>query len=128
LAKSRRRVEVFKVKVVAFEQAAIKVHREREFEKLKRTIEHVFAPDRVEKYLKQLSSAGIRIRDFDSVLATGVFERIDRTLAESGESAKDLYAALTLTDQAQMKELYLLKVEEVAAELRAKFHKLYQYY
>jgi hypothetical protein len=43
-------------------------------------------------------------------------------------SAKDLYSALTLTDQAQMKEFYLSKIEEVGPELRARFQKLYQYY
>ena len=39
--------------------------------------------------------------------------------------------SLTVTmepDQAQIKEFYLSKIEEVDAELRTKFHKLYQYY
>jgi hypothetical protein len=35
---------------------------------------------------------------------------------------------LTLTDQAQMKEFYLSKIEEVGPDLRAKFQKIYQYY
>jgi len=57
------------------------------------------------------------------VLAKRVLEQ-----ALAGEKAKDLYSALTLNDQAQMKEFYLSRIEEVAPELRAKFHKLYQYY
>jgi hypothetical protein len=39
-----------------------------------------------------------------------------------------LYAALPVSDQAQMKEFYLSRVEEVDSALRTKFQKLYQYY
>jgi hypothetical protein len=116
------------VQSVAFEQATIKVEREKEFGELKAAITRAFTPESVEKYLKKVASAGLRIRDFDSVMAKRVLEQVDRTLAGSGQSAKDLYAALTLTDQAQMKEFYLSKIEEASPELRAKFQKLYQYY
>ena len=109
---------------MAFEQATIKVEKEKEFEELKSAISRAFAPESVEKYLKRMASTGLRIRDFDSVLAKRVLEQVG---ALSG-SAKDLYAALTLTDQAQMKEFYLSKIEEVGPELRAKYQKLYQYY
>jgi len=111
---------------VAFEQATIKVEKEKEFEELKAAITRAFAPESVEKYLKKVASAGLRIRDFDSVLTKGVVEQV--AALGKGQSAKDLYAALTLTDQAQMKEFYLSKIEEVGPELRAKFQKLYQYY
>jgi hypothetical protein len=113
---------------VGFEQAAIRVEKEKEFGELKGAISRVFAPEAVEKYLKRVASAGLRIRDFDLVLAKGVLEQVDRSLAESEQSARNLYLALALTDQAQMKEFYLFKVEEVDSKLRAKFHKLYQYY
>ena len=113
---------------MAFEQAAIKVQKEKEFAALKAAINRVFADEVVEKYLKRVASAGIRIRDFDLLLARGVFEQVDETLASSERGAKNLYDALALTDQAQIKEFYLFKLEEVSAELRAKFHKLYQYY
>jgi hypothetical protein len=109
---------------MAFEQATIKVEKEKEFGELKSAIIRAFAPEVVEKYLKRMASAGLRIRDFDAVLAKRVLEQVG---ALAG-SAKDLYAALTLTDQGQMKEFYLSKIEEVGPELRAKFHKLYQYY
>jgi len=111
---------------VAFEQATIKVEKEKEFAELKAAITRAFAPESVEKYLKRVASAGLRIRDFDSVLAKRVLEQV--AVFGKGQSAKDLYAALTLTDQAQMKEFYLSKIEEVGPELRAKFQKLYQYY
>jgi hypothetical protein len=109
---------------MAFEQATIKVEKEKEFGDLKAAIAQAFAPQNVEKYLKKMASVGLRIRDFDSVLAKRVLEQVG---ALSG-SAKDLYAALTLTDQAQMKEFYLSKIEEASPELRARFQKLYQYY
>ena len=113
---------------MGFEQALIKVEKEKEFEELKSAIRCAFAPENAGKYLKRVASAGLRIRDFDLVLAKCVLEQVDGTLAGSGQSAKALYAALALSDQAQMKEFYLSKVEEVDSELRTKFHKLYQYY
>ena len=109
---------------MAFEQATIKVEKEKEFEELKSAISRAFATENVEKYLKQVASAGLRIRDFDAVLAK-------RALGQVGAlagAAQDLYAALTLTDQGQMKEFYLSKIEEVGPELRAKYQKIYQYY
>jgi len=109
-----------------FEQATIKVENEKEFEELRSAIRRAFAPESVEKYLKRMSSAGIRIRDFESVLAKRVLEQVGAM--EKGKSASALYSALTLTDQAQMKEFYLSRIEEVGPELRAKFQKLYQYY
>jgi hypothetical protein len=108
-----------------FEQASIKVEKEKEFQELKAAIGRAFAPDAVEKFLKRLASAGLRVRDFDSVLAKGVLERVG---ALADQKAKNLYEALTVTDRAQMKEFYLFKIEEVGAKLRAKYHKLYQYY
>jgi hypothetical protein len=111
---------------VAFEQAGIKVEKEKEFEELKGAINRAFAPENVEKYLKKVANAGFRIRDFDLLLAKGVLDQSD--WAGLGQGAKQLYAALTLTDQAQMKEFYLSKIEEVGPELRAKFQKIYQYY
>ena len=113
---------------MSFEQAVIKVEKEKEFEELKGAINRVLAPENAGKFLKSVSSAGLRIRHFDLVLAKGVLEQVDGTLAGSGQSAKGLYAALPVSDQAQMKEFYLSKIEEVDSALRTKFHKLYQYY
>ena len=111
---------------MGFEQALIKVENEKEFEELKGAISRALAPENAGKYLKRVAGAGLRIRNFDLVLAKGVLEQVDGVLAR--QSAKSLYAALTVSDQAQMKEFYLSKIEEVDSELRTKFHKLYQYY
>ena len=113
---------------MAFEQAAIEVQKKEEFQELKGVIVRAFAPDNVKKLLRRVERAGVRIRDFDLVVGKGVFERVDRVLADSGHSARSLYDALTVTDQAQMKEFYLFQLEEVGPELRAKFQKIYQYY
>ena len=110
---------------MTFEQATIKVEKEREFGELKSALEQVFAADRVAKYLKKLDSRNIRIRDFDRVLAANV---IDDVAGSKSGTARSLYEALTVSDQAQMRELYLFKIEEVEPALRAKFNKLYQYY
>jgi len=110
---------------MSFEQAAIKVEREREFEELKAVIHRAFRAEKVEMFLKRLSRASLRIRNWDAVLDAGVFERMDKATAESASS---LYDALTVSDQAQIREFYLFRVEEVNPALRTKFHKIYQYY
>jgi hypothetical protein len=111
--------------VSSFQQAAIQVEKQREFEELSGTISRVFAPERVERFLKQVRG---RIRDFDSLLVNRTFERVDEPLAKSGRSAKQLYEALTLSDQSQMREFYLSKLETVDTALRHKFKKVFQYY
>jgi len=104
---------------MGFEQAAIKVEKAQEFGALQVAIELAFRPEKVEQFLKLLDRKGIRIRDFDAVLK-------QRVLGD--ESAAQLYQALTLSDQAQMREFYLSRLEGVDIALRHKFKKLYQYY
>ena len=109
---------------MAFEQAAIKVEKAEEFGKLQRVIEQAFAADKVERFLKQMERKGIRIRDFDAVLKQRVLEGF----GEPGLNGQQLYQALVLSDQAQIRELYLSKLETVEQSLRHRFKKLYQYY
>ena len=110
---------------MGFEQATIKVEKEREFGELKAALDRVFAAERIEKYLKALDSRNIGIRKLDAVLAASVIDSVGGARAGS---AKALYQALTVSDQAQMRERYLFKLEEVEPALRARFHKVYQYY
>ena len=114
--------------MVGFQQAAIKVEREQEFEELQASISRVFSPGKIEQFFKRLSREGLRGRDWDSVLARSAFERVDEVLAKSGKTARGLYQLLTLSDQAQMRELYLSRIEEVDSRLRTRFQKLYRYY
>jgi hypothetical protein len=110
---------------VSFEQAAIKVEKAQEFARLQKAVEQAFLQDKVEKFLKQLDRKGIRVRDFDAILAQTVLEGI---VAEAGLDAKQLYQSLPVSDQAQIREFYLSKLEGVDIALRHKFKKLYQYY
>jgi len=113
---------------LSYEQATIKVEKEAQFAELKAAIERVFAPGTVEKLLKRLGSRGIRIRNFDGVLDQQVIEFVDGLLKKSGKTAKGLYQELTVSDQGQMREFYLSKLEQVEDTLRHKFRKLFQYY
>jgi galactokinase len=113
---------------MSFEQAALKVDKEVEFEELKSAVVRALGPEKVERFLKQVRSNNLRVRDVDGVLAKRLLEKVDEVLAKSGKTAQDLYQALPVSDQAQMREFYLSKVEEVKPELRTKFQKLYQYY
>ena len=114
---------------VGFEQAAIKIEKAQEFAKLQAGVEQAFLPEKVERFLKQLDRKGIRVRELDAVLAARVLEDAAGASAESvGLSAWRLYQALPLSDQAQMREFYLSKLETVDIALRHKFKKLYQYY
>ena len=109
---------------VTFEQAAIKVQKEQEFARLQGAVEQAFLPEKVERFLKQLGRKGIRIRDFDAVLAQRVLE----SFAEAGLDAQQLYGSLPVSDQALMREFYLSKLEGIDVALRHRFKKLYQYY
>jgi hypothetical protein len=109
---------------MAFEQAAIKVEKAEEFGKLRSIIEQAFAAGKTEQFLKQADRKGIRIRDFDAALKQRVFEGF----GERGLNPEQLYGSLVLSDQAQIREFYLSKLETVDQALRHKFKKLYQYY
>jgi len=109
---------------MAFEQATIKVQNEPEYARLQAAVEQAFRAANVERFLKQMDRKGIRIRDFDGVLAKRVLEGF----GEAGLKAQDLYGSLVTSDQALMRELYLSKLEGVGTALRHKFKKLYQYY
>jgi hypothetical protein len=108
----------------SFEQAAIKVEKAEEFARLQAAVEQAFLPEKAERFLKQLDRKGIRVRDFDAILAQRVLESV----VAPGLNARHLYESLPVSDQAQMREFYLSKLESVDVALRHKFRKLYQYY
>jgi hypothetical protein len=110
--------------IVVFERATIKVENEKDFGELTGAIERVFRPEKVESFLKQVKSKGARIRDFEKILAGGAIEKVDG----SSTKAKPLYEGLSPSDQAQVRELYLSRLEDVSVDLRDKFKRLYQYY
>jgi len=107
---------------MAFEQAAIKVEKAEEYARLQALIEQAFASSKVEQFLKQLDRKGIRVRDVDAVLAQRMLD------GDTAQNAQQLYGALTMSDQAQLREFYLSKLETVDQALRHRFKKVYQYY
>jgi hypothetical protein len=110
---------------VGFEQATIKVEKEKEYGELKGAVGHAFGADRIEKFLKRVNREGVRVRDWDSVLTKRILEQV----AEGKPSAaQGLYEALPVSDKAQIREFYLSQVEEVDPKLRTKFQKLFRYY
>jgi hypothetical protein len=109
---------------MAFEQATIGVVREREFSELKGSIEKAVAAEGAVKFLKALSGSRVQIRNFELVLAANA---LDEGAGNKAGTARALYDSLPVSDQAQVREFYLSKVEEVDPALRARFHKLYQY-
>jgi hypothetical protein len=110
---------------MTFEQAAIKVQNEADFAQLQAAVQQAFRPEKVEQFFKQLDRKGIRIRDFESILAERVLEGV---VGGSELMARALYASMPVSDQAQMREFYLSKLEGVDVTLRHRFRKLYQYY
>lgn len=113
---------------MGYEQAVIKVEKEMQFAELKAAIERTFSAGSVEKLLKRLDSRGARIRDFDNLLEKQMIEHVDGALREARKTAKGLYQELTVTDQGQMREFYLSKLEQVEETLRHKYRKVFQYY
>ena len=114
---------------MSFEQAAIKIEKQQEFAALQAAIEQVFSPEKAERFLKQMDRKGLRIRDFDGVLAQRILEGFSEPGSnEARLNAKQLYESLPVSDQGQMRELYLSKLETVDQTLRHRFKKLYQYY
>ena len=75
--------------------------------------------------MKKLERKGLRVRDFDAVLRQRILESV---VGEAELNAQQLYQSLPVSDQAQMREFYLSKLEGIDVALRHKFRKLYQYY
>ena len=109
-----------------FQQAVIKVENEKDFTELRGAIDRVFAAPEVEKFLRQLRKKDVGVRDFEAVLAGGFIERVDAMLAKAGKTAKGLWESLPLSDQSQAKEFYLVRLEQVDVNWRAKFATVYR--
>jgi hypothetical protein len=111
-----------------YTKAEIEIQNKEPFRELQSALSRVFAPAAVSKFLQKLENTGVPIRNFDAVLERRIVERVDATLEKSGVTTAALYAALTVSDQAQIREYYLTALEAVDLELREKFSKVYRYY
>jgi hypothetical protein len=111
---------------VGFEQATIPVQQQTEFRVLKEAIDRVFSAPALERFLAGLKRQGVSVREFEQVLAKGLIERADAQLKKAGRAARQIYQSLPLSDQAQVREFYLMRLEQVPDEWRAKFSTVYR--
>jgi hypothetical protein len=101
-----------------FEQAAIAVTDQAIYQRLHALIDAAFDARDVEVFLVRVRKAGLRVRDYESVLKRGFL----------GKESVELYAALPVSDQGLTRERYLRLVEKVPVELRQRYLKVYAYY
>ncbi len=101
-----------------YERPEVVVEDEATFREVKAAVDARFSEIDVQAFLRSLDRAGLRIRDFEAVLAAG----------KLGPSAAAQYGRLSAGDQGQIRELYLASLEQVAPPLRDRFFKLYAYY
>ncbi|HYY70266.1 MAG TPA: hypothetical protein VE734_11085 [Terriglobales bacterium] len=108
-----------------FVQAAIPIQDVEGYERLRSVFERLFGSE-VETFLKAVQKSKLLIRDFEGVLASGAMEKSDRRLAQMGTTVRALYESLPLSDQAQVREFYLVRLEQVEEAIRRKFHRAYR--
>ncbi len=101
-----------------FEQAMIAVQDQATFSVVRQALDEAFAPARVERFLREVAGAKLRVRQFEAVLAHGFL----------GAPAQTAYGKLGDADRGQIREQYLRRVEQVAPEVRQKFFRLYAGY
>ena len=113
---------------MAYQQAQIAVTKTAEFEQLKGALERIFNSAALGQFYGKLQNRSLPVREFEKILGLGLLEGVDGALAKSGTTAKQLYEALTVSDQALMREFYLERIEKVETKVRQKYQKIYQYY
>ena len=107
-----------------FQQAGIGIENQQAFEELRSRIDRALGPA-AERFLKSLSARRIRIREFEALVAQGLLQAAVQEASQARD--EELYRALALSDQGQMREYYLTAIEQVPDELRHKFHAVYRY-
>ncbi|MBT9332564.1 hypothetical protein [Paracidobacterium acidisoli] len=103
---------------MTFEQAVLPIQDEKTFAEVRRALADTFTASRVTNFLRKVTRAKLRVRQFEAILENGFL----------GAEMPAKYAALSDADRGQVREQYLRRVEQVAPELRAKFLKVYAYY
>ena len=101
-----------------FEKPVLGVEDAASYDVVRSAIQSALSSNTAGRFLKQLESRRLRVRDFESVLGKGLL----------GQEAMAAYERLENLDRGQIRELYLESVEHVAPELRAKHLKAYAYY
>jgi hypothetical protein len=115
-----------KVLMAAFEQAQIPVENKDVYRLLRGVFERLFSAAEINRFLKAVSKKGLLIRDYEGVLASGAMEKASRELSKAGMTARELYEALPMADRAQVREFFLVRLEQVDEPTRRKFYKVYR--
>ena len=108
-----------------FEQATIPIDNAEVYGLLRGVFESLFSSES-ESFLKAVRRKGLLIRHYEAVLASGAMEKASRTLKQMGIRARALYEALSPSDQAQVREFYLVRLEQVDEATRRKFYQVYR--
>jgi hypothetical protein len=104
--------------IALYERPAMQIVDAPTFDRVKQAIQSAFSSANVEKFMKSLEKASLRIREFEAVVKAG----------KLGPETTAEYAKLPNGDQGQIRELYLASLEKVDLALRDRFFKLYAYY
>ena len=108
-----------------FEQATIPIDNKELFDLLKGVYVDLFSVE-IESFLKAVKRKGLLIRHYEAVLESGAMEKASRTLRQAGMMARQLYEALPMSDRAQVREFYLVRLEQVDEATRRKFYEVYR--
>jgi len=108
-----------------FEQAQIPIQNVEGYEYLRGVFERLLSSE-IERFLKAVRKKGLLIRHYEAVLASGAMEEASRGLNQTGMTARALYEALPASDQAQVREFYLVRLEQVDETTRRAFHQVYR--
>ena len=108
-----------------FEQAQIPIENAEGYERLRGVFESLFSSE-IESFLKAVRKRGLLIRHYEAVLASGAMEKASRVLKQAGATARVLYEALPASDRAQVREFYLVRLEQVDEATRRKFYEVYR--
>ena len=109
---------------MAFEQATIPVQNAEAFGQMKGLIEKAVSPANAPKLLKEIVGAGLTVWKLELMLPKSLLEKAAGM--PMGQSAK-WYSELSLSDQGQIREFYLTRIEQVDGPVRDKYKKAYRY-
>jgi len=111
--------------MATFEQAQIPIENVEGYEQLRSVFESLFSSE-IESFLKAIRKKGLLVRHYEEVLASGAMEKASRALKQSGFMARSLYEALPMSDRSQVREYYLVRLEQVDEATRRKFYQVYR--
>ena len=101
-----------------FEQPVLEIQDKTSYDAVQSAIQAALAHAAADRFLKQVASRRLRVREFEAILGKGLL----------GQEAIVAYGRMGNLDRGQIREQYLESVEQVAPTLRAKHLKVYAYY